>query len=154
MNNSIGNEEELTSETVSEIVTIPASIWQRELSPPRSVSETVQRLTEWSFRRMEEEMEEQRNVLRHQLNILDTPRSPSPVSMEEQEICLQPPRIISMAPGSPSPPHEYGRLLPPTYDSLYGPPTIRLLPDFLQENQQVQCELIELKKKFLETRRG
>jgi hypothetical protein len=49
VNNSIGNEEELTSETVSEIVTIPASIWQRELSPPRPVLETVQRLTEWSF---------------------------------------------------------------------------------------------------------
>jgi hypothetical protein len=55
VNNSIRNEEELTSETVSEIVTIPASIWQRELSPPRPVLETVQRLTEWSFRRMEED---------------------------------------------------------------------------------------------------
>ncbi|EFX74948.1 hypothetical protein DAPPUDRAFT_108405 [Daphnia pulex] len=69
VNNSIRNEEEVTSETVSEIITIPASVWQRELSPPRPVSETVQRLTEWSFQRMKEEMEEQRNARRHQINI-------------------------------------------------------------------------------------
>jgi hypothetical protein len=97
---------------------------------------------------MEEEMEEQEHARLHRVNIPDTPRSPSPFSMEEQENCLQPPRIIPMAPGSPPPPEEYGRHLPPMYESLYNPPTTRLLPDFLQENQQVQRELIELTANF------
>jgi hypothetical protein len=151
VNNSIRNEEVMTSEKVSEIVTIPSLTWQRELSPARPVSETVQRLTEMSFRRMEEEMEEQRNARRHQINIPGTPRSPLPVSLEEQENYFQPPRIIPMAPGSPPPPDHYGRHLPPSYDSLYGPPTTRHLADFLKEHQQVQRELMELTEKFLET---
>jgi hypothetical protein len=151
VNNSIRNEEVMTSETLSEIVTIPSMTWRRELSPARPVLEDVQRLTEMSFRQMEEEMEEQRNARCHQINIPDTPRSPSPVSMEEQENYVQPPRIIPMAPGSPPPPDHRGRQLPPSYDSLYGPPTTRRLPDFLQEHQQVQRELMELTEKFLET---
>jgi hypothetical protein len=100
---------------------------------------------------MEEEMEEQMNARRHRMNIPDTPRSPSPVPMEEQENHVQPPRIIPMAPGSPPPPDRHGQHLPPSYDSLYGPPTTRRLPDFLQEHQQVQHELMELSEKFLET---
>jgi hypothetical protein len=100
VNNSFRNEGATTSETTSEIVTIPSITWRRELSPARPVSEDVQRLTEMSFRRMEEAMEEQRNARRHQMNIPDTPRSPSPVSMEEQENYVQPPRIIPMAPGN------------------------------------------------------
>jgi hypothetical protein len=151
VNNSLRNEGATTSETTSEIVTIPSMTWRRELSPARPVSEDVQRLTEMSFRRMEETMEEQRNARRHQRNIPDTPRSPSPVSMEEQENYVKPPRIIPMAPGSPPLPDHHGRHLPPSYDSLYGPPTTRRLPDFLQEHQQVQRELMELNEKFLET---
>ena len=151
VNNSIRNEEVMTSETVSEIVTIPSLTWQRELSLARPISETVRRLTEMSFRRMEEGMEEQRNARRHQIDVPDTPRSPSPDPMEEQEHHFQPPRIIPMASGSPPPPDHYGRHLPPSYDSLYGPPTTRRLPDFLQEHQQVQQELAELTEKFLET---
>jgi hypothetical protein len=151
VNNSTRNEGVITSETFSEIVTTPSMTWRRELSPARPVSEDVQRLTEMSFQRMEEEMEEQRNASRHRMNIPDTPRSPSPVSMEEQENYVQPPRIIPMAPGSPPPPDHRGRQLPPSYDSLYGPPTTRRLPDFLQEHQQVQRELMELTEKFLET---
>jgi hypothetical protein len=98
VNNSLRNEGATTSETTSEIVTIPSMTWRRELSPARPVSEDVQRLTGMSFRRMEEAMEEQRNARRHQRNIPDTPRSPSPVSMEEQENYVKPPRIIPMAP--------------------------------------------------------
>jgi hypothetical protein len=151
VNNSFRNEGATTSETTSDIVTIPSMTWRRELSPARPVSEEVQRLTEMSFRRMDEAMEEQRNARRHQRNIPDTPRSPSPMSMEEQENYVQPPRIIPMAPGSPPPPDRHGRHLPPSYDSLYDPPSTRRLPDFLQEHQQVQRELMELSEKFLET---
>jgi hypothetical protein len=106
MNNSVRNKEVVTIETDSANVTIPSSTWRLELSPARPVSETVQSLTEWSFRWMEEEMEEQEHARLHRVNIPDTPRSPSPFSMEEQENCLQPPRIIPMAPGSPPPPEE------------------------------------------------
>ncbi len=151
INNLVRNEEVVSSETDSANLTIPSSTWRRELTPARPVSETVQRLTEWSFRRLDEEMEEQERARRRQNNIPDTPRSPSPVSMEEQENYFQATRIIPMTPGSPPPPDLYGRHLPPTYDSLYGPPATRRLPDFLQEHQQVQRELMELSENFLET---
>jgi len=134
VNNSITSEEVITNEKNSEIVTNPYLTWRRD-----------------RHRRMEEGMEEQRNARRHQIDVPDTPRSPSPDPMEEQEHHFQPPRIIPMAPGSPPPPDHYGRHLPPSYDSLYGPPTTRRLPDFLQENQQVQHELAELAEQLLET---
>lgn len=146
-NPPVGNQVGINSESANIISSTP---WKRELSPVRPLSESQQQLFEWVMRGLEEPMEDQERVHRHQVNIPETPRSPPPIEMEEQEQHL-PPRLIPIAVGSPPPPDENGRQFPPTYDSLYGPPTTRRLPDFLQDHHQVQRELMALKEEVLDT---